>query len=198
MIVDPVDMSCDHPCVVVFFGMTASGKSYLAGKWSRDNNFTYLNSDVIRKQLAGLEPESRQLEPVGGGIYSPEFSRKTYEAMLGRAYRALVGKGEKVVVLDGSYSNVDERKRVCEMFAERCRLLFVHCYCSEEVARRRMELRKTDNHAVSDGRLLIYKHQQEHFGMPDELNRQQLLSLDTDATLVELIDKVEAKLEEFC
>lgn len=185
-------------CVVVFFGMTASGKSYLAGGWTRDRNITYLNSDIIRKQLAGLQPEKRQLEPIGGGIYSAEFSRKTYDAMLNQAYRASVEKRETIVVVDGSYGDGAERRRVLEMFSSKRRVLFVHCYCSEAIALQRMAIRKTDNHAVSDGRLLIYKHQQEHFVMPDELSPKQLLSLDTDATLDDLIGEVENKLKEIC
>jgi len=39
----------------VFFGMVATGKSYLAKAWAERLGGLYLNSDVVRKELAGLK-----------------------------------------------------------------------------------------------------------------------------------------------
>jgi len=68
--------------VLVFFGMIATGKSYLAAAWAKRHGCSYYNSDRVRKELAGLVPESRQGVAVDQGIYSRDFSRKTYDRLL--------------------------------------------------------------------------------------------------------------------
>lgn len=183
-----------HGCVVVFFGMVASGKSYLAKAWASQRQAVYCNSDVIRKEIAGLVPESRQLEPVGQGIYSSEFSRKTYDAMIEKAQSACLGNDDALVVLDGSYQKEEERQRLVEHLPDGCRVIFIYCYCSEKVTLERLAIRSADSLAVSDGRLLIYQYQQEHFQLPYELGDEQLLRLDTNASITYLIEKVDGKI----
>ena len=41
---------------ILFFGLIASGKSTLAKAWAEQKNIPYYNSDVVRKELAGLSP----------------------------------------------------------------------------------------------------------------------------------------------
>ena len=71
--------------LLVFFGMIATGKSYLASAWAKQYDLPYYNSDRVRKELAGLPPETGQQEEVDKGIYTPEFSRRTYDALIEHA-----------------------------------------------------------------------------------------------------------------
>lgn len=173
--------------VLVFFGMIATGKSYLAAAWARKHGCAYYNSDRVRKELAGLVPESRQAAAVDQGIYSREFSRRTYDQLLILAERDLEAKTGACVVLDGSYQARSERQRVQGRLAAKARVLFVHCICAEEVMRKRMEQRQQDPQAVSDGRWEVYLQQKAKFEMPSELRLEQLLTIDTNQTLDALL-----------
>ena len=78
-----------RPEVWVFFGLIASGKSYLAEAWADRHGFAHYNSDQIRKELAGASSVSGRGEAPNQGIYTPEFSRRTYDELLQRAGVAL-------------------------------------------------------------------------------------------------------------
>lgn len=177
--------------VVVFFGMIATGKSYLAAAWASRHGCSYYNSDRVRKGLAGLAPESRQAAGVDLGIYSHEFSRRTYDQLLILAEQDLDAAPGGCVVLDGSYQARCERERVQERLAPKARVLFVHCVCPEEVMRERMEQRRHDPQAVSDGRWEIYLQQKKRFEMPCEIGPEQLLTMDTDQARDALLDSLD-------
>ncbi|MDD3814651.1 MAG: AAA family ATPase [Desulfocapsaceae bacterium] len=177
--------------VVVFFGMIATGKSYLAEAWAGKHACGYYNSDRVRKEIAGLAPESRQSDPVDQGIYSHEFSRKTYDQLLTLAEQDLNAGPGTCVVLDGSYQSRYERELVQEKLAPKANVLFVHCICPEEVMRERMKQRQNDPQAVSDGRWEIYQQQKMRFEMPSELSPKQLLIIDTNQTLDALLGLLE-------
>lgn len=173
--------------VLVFFGMIATGKSYLAAAWAKHHGCSYYNSDRVRKGLAGLVPENRQAAGVEQGIYSRQFSRKTYDQLLILAEQDLATSPGVCVVLDGSYQARSERQRLQERLASKARVLFVHCLCPEEVMRERMEQRQHDPQAVSDGRWEIYLQQKLGFEMPGELGPEQLLTIDTNQGLDALL-----------
>lgn len=180
--------------VLVFFGMIATGKSYLAAAWAKRHGCSYYNSDRVRKELAGLVPESRQGVAVDQGIYSRDFSRKTYDRLLLLAEKDLEEISGACVVLDGSYQVRDERERVRERFRHKAGIVFVHCVCPEDVMRVRMEQRQRDPQAVSDGRWEIYLQQKGRFEMPDELDPDQLVTINTDKELDELLLDLDTKM----
>ncbi|HSH12939.1 MAG TPA: ATP-binding protein, partial [Desulfurivibrionaceae bacterium] len=137
--------------VWVFFGLIASGKSYLAEAWAARHGFCHLNSDRIRKELAGAASVSGRGAPPDQGIYTPEFSRRTYDEMLTRAGAALAAG--QPVLLDASYQSRAERDRVRAWAAGLpVQVHFVQCICPEEEVKRRLSLRAADPHACSDGR----------------------------------------------
>jgi len=177
----------------VFFGLIATGKSTLAAAWALRHKFPYYNSDRIRKQIAGLHPEARQKESCDQGIYSREFSQKTYTALLDRAKEEL-GRSSKAV-LDASYQERQERSRVREL-ADRMggRVYFILCTCSEEEMKKRMEARARDPKAVSDGRWEIYLKQKQRFEQPTELAANELITINTEAPVADLLEQLERML----
>jgi len=174
--------------LVVFFGMVATGKSYLASAWARQHDLPYYNSDRVRKELAGLSPTVEQPEKVGQGIYTPAFSRRTYDALIERAAQHFDTDKQACVVLDGSYQSLEERDLLRKRFANQARLVFVHCFCAENVIRKRLEIRASDPDAVSDGSWEIYLSQKKCFQPVTEA--EQVIELDTDAPIEDLLRKV--------
>lgn len=179
-----------QPKLFVFFGLIASGKSTLAQAWAARHGMTYYNSDVVRKGLAGLSPSSNQKEAVDQGIYSKEFSQKTYTALLENAENDL--KKGRAVVVDASYQNRPERDRLRELAGHlNVPVFFILCECAEEVMKQRMEMRSLDPDAVSDGRWEIYLQQKKRFELPDELDPSRFFRINTDMPVNDALDKLE-------
>lgn len=177
------------PKLYVFFGLIASGKSTLAEAWAATVGARYHNSDRVRKELAGLAAHTPQRDAFNGGIYSAEFSRKTYDALLDRAEADIVAGHS--VVLDGSYQAKDERWRL-KLLAQRhtITILFVLCLCPEPLMKERMARRAQDPTAVSDGRWEIYLQQKARFAMPDELPVAELITVETNAPVASLVQQL--------
>jgi uncharacterized protein len=178
------------PAIYVFFGFTATGKSLLGKAWAGLHHLAYFNTDLTRKELAGVPATSRQPKGLQQGIYSPALSRRTYDALLAKAEQALpAGQG---VVLDGSYIKREERLRVRDLaHRHNFPVYFVLCTCSESILRERLSLRASDPAAVSDGRWEIYLHQKESFEPPTELRAGELIEIDTTAPVTQLLEQLE-------
>jgi len=176
--------------VVVFFGLSGSGKSYLASRWAARRGYSYYNSDEVRKDLAGEEPSSRHHVPFNEGLYSVEMTRRTYREMLDRALASSAGADVEGVVLDGAFGSVEQRQAVIDRFGGRAQIFFILCSCPESVSRKRFELRSQDEQAVSDGRWEIFVQQREKFEPPDELTPQQIKYIDTEAEPEKLLQEL--------
>jgi len=181
------------PSLFAFFGLIASGKSTLAQAFAEKNGMGYHNSDVVRKELAGLKAKDGREAGFAQGIYSREFTEKTYSALLERAENDL--RSGVSTVLDASYQDRHERERVRKL-AEKLAvpLYFVLCICPEEEMKRRMEIRARDPKAVSDGRWEIYLKQKERFRPPEELPPGTLLTMETLGPVPELVLRLEGML----
>lgn len=182
-------MPATRPVLFVFMGLIASGKSSLAQALAKNYGLAAYNSDVVRKELAGLNKTDKAGTSFDGGIYTPEFSRRTYDELLQRA-AADLAQGRSVI-LDASYHKAAERRKVLEFCqSQPMEYLFILCRASEEETRRRLALRARDPKAVSDGTLAIYQKQQELFEYPDEVAADHLIDLLTDRPINELLTAV--------
>lgn len=181
------------PALYIFFGLIASGKSTLAALFAKTHDYPYYNTDRVRKELAGLAANARRPDGMGQGIYTPEFTAKTYQALLDRAERD-VEQGCSAVVLDGSYSKRSDRKKVLDLARSlAAEPLFILCTCSDEEVRRRLALRAQDKEAVSDGRWDIFVQQKKNFQLPDDLEPEQIFHIETN----EVPEQLMASLERF-
>ncbi len=96
-----------HGIMVIMSGLTGSGKSTVAERLGSLLAGTVVSSDVVRKQLAGLTTATHRYEPFGQGIYTPEWTRRTYDEMLRQAQPVLASGG--CVILDASFLRSRER-----------------------------------------------------------------------------------------
>lgn len=182
------------PRLYIFFGLIASGKSTLAEAWAKAIGANYYNSDRIRKELAGLAVNAPQQESFNAGIYTSEFSKKTYDALLNRAEADL--SHNRTVVVDGSYQAKSERSRLLDVVRQQdTTALFVLCRCPEELMKERMAQRALDPMAVSDGRWEIYLQQKARFEQPDELTTTEIIAIDTSAPVATLLNRLGAMIE---
>lgn len=94
--------------LVLVGGPPASGKSTLARSLGTSTGWVVLRSDVVRKELAGLAPSAHGSVLVDSGIYSRQWSERTYRELLARASRHLA-MGESVII-DASFGDAATRR----------------------------------------------------------------------------------------
>ena len=82
--------------LVLIGGLPGTGKSALAGTLAGQLGFTVLNSDRIRKELAGVPAEQKSPAAYGAGIYDRSWTERTYQELLHRAAE-LLSRGESVI-----------------------------------------------------------------------------------------------------
>ncbi|WP_373302340.1 bifunctional aminoglycoside phosphotransferase/ATP-binding protein [Streptomyces flaveus] len=121
-------------------GLPGSGKSTLSGALADRLGVTLLSSDRLRKELAGIPAEQPAAAAYGEGLYSPEWTNKTYAALLDRA-STLLSQGESVV-LDATWHDAAQREAALSM-AERtyADLVALHCHVPDEVTTTRLATR---------------------------------------------------------
>lgn len=164
----------------VFFGLIASGKSTLSDLFAASHELACYNTDRVRKELAGMVATERRADDMGQGIYTPAFTRKTYQALLDRARRDFE-LGAVGVVLDGSYSTRIERQNVQNLARELdVSALFILCTCSDDEVKKRLVKRAEDPKSVSDGRWEIYIKQKVAFEYPSELEAEIFMEMNTE------------------
>ena len=126
--------------LVLVGGLPGTGKSELAGTVAGRLGFAVLNSDRIRKELAGLPAETSARAPYGSGIYTAEWTERTYAELLHRAV-VLLGHGESVVA-DASFISAQQRAAAAAAAAGvSVDLMQLRCSASRELAARRMSAR---------------------------------------------------------
>lgn len=184
------------PTVALVGGLMGVGKSTLARHMAHELGWTLLSSDAIRKELAGVAAAQPQAAPYNQGIYTPEWSARTYQAMLEKAASCLA-EGRSVI-LDASFSRRADRQAAGALArSQYVRAWFIECVCPRDVTvarllarwRRKQEASATPSGAfpaeLSDGRPEIYDAQAAAWQPFDPVAEPALthLRVDTDASV---------------
>lgn len=173
-----------QPFIAIVSGLTGSGKSTLARQLSERTGVPTINSDVVRKALAGKT--GGQAAPYSQGIYSPAMTAKTYTTMAHQAEQLIVGG--RGVILDGTFVKRSQRDKIRSLaHRHQIPLLAIHCMVSDEITQERLAHRASEGKDVSDGRWEVYVQQKDGFEALDDIPGAERLELDTDAALDTLV-----------
>ncbi|WP_322500293.1 AAA family ATPase [Streptomyces rochei] len=121
-------------------GLPGSGKSTLSGALADRLGAVLLSSDRLRKEMAGLSAQQSAAAHYGEGLYTPEWTARTYAELLDRA-AALMARGESVV-LDATWIDAAQReaaRRTAEIAG--ADLVALHCHVPGDVAAARLSTR---------------------------------------------------------
>ncbi len=164
-----------RPRLVLLTGLMGTGKTRQAEELGRRAGVRVWHSDVVRKRLAGLDPAEDRRVPFGTDIYSPEWSEKTYDALIEEARKELALGNS--VILDASWSRAQQRARARRAAEEREALFAViECTASDEALS--VRLTKPDR-PITDGRLELLDDQRSAYEPPSNDEAELLLRVDT-------------------
>ncbi len=180
------------PALFITVGLVGCGKSTLAGALAGRLGLAVISSDVTRKRLADVPPTEHHFDEFNSGIYSSDFTRRTYDAMLQRAGE-LLSKGVSVV-LDASFIKSAERLRAKALAGEKgARFLVLECRLGDDLTRLRLAERLKKG-SVSDGRWEIYLAQKKTFEPVAEITEANRVIIDSSEPLEKsirlVVDKV--------
>ena len=172
------------PFLVLICGFSGSGKSTLARALGERLGLAVINSDVVRKMIAG--ETGRHAVALNQGIYSPAMTDKTYARMARDAERQiLLGRG---AILDATFGRKGQCEKIVALAAKhKVPILVIHCSTSEATTERRLRLREAQGTDVSDGRWEIYLAQKATYEPLDEFASERVLELETDMPLEHLV-----------
>ncbi len=175
------------PKVLVFMGLSCTGKTYLAERMAQRYPVVYLSSDVERKRFLGLDPERHYYAEFERGIYSPEVSDKTYEILAEKA-RIEVSYGRDVII-DATFRKKKWRDMLFSALKDiPCELFFIWCVAEDEVVKERFAKRATER-TSSDALFETYLHQKKTFEPPVDVPK--LLKIDTSSEDSLLLKQIE-------
>lgn len=144
---------------VLMMGLMGAGKSFMARKLGGATGWLQINSDAVRKQLHGMAREQRSYDAWGQGLYGPEATESTYQALL-EVVEGRLSMGASVIV-DASFADAARRRAFAELAGRHgAVLLAVEVKAADGVVRARLERRQAKAGTVSDGRWELYRRQQ--------------------------------------
>jgi len=169
------------PLLFITVGLVGSGKTTVSNALAKRLGLTVISSDAVRKQLANIPLTERHFNEIDSGLYSAEFSKKTYDKVLEEA-RRILNRGEHII-LDATFIHSDDRlkaKKLAEEFGTD--LVVVECRLDETIVKERLAQRLKGN-SISDGRWEIYEPQKQKFEAVVSEETGQYFVVDTGKPL---------------
>lgn len=120
-----------RPLLIAIGGMIGSGKTSLAKQLGEKLGLPVLNSDRVRKDLAGSKPRS----------YTPAFTKKTYSTLLSQGERLL--DQQNGVILDATFAPPGVRQKLVALSKrKKADLHFIELTASPKTLLKRLQARK--------------------------------------------------------
>lgn len=175
------------PTLFITCGAMGVGKSTLSRALALAVRGTQLRSDIVRKELFGLDPHQHRPEGFGEGLYDPAHSRQAYERLLQLAGSELAA-GHSVIV-DAAFADREERQRFRQLAsAAGLPFLLLYLQCDEELTRQRLTYRWHEGIDPSDGRPEILQQHLRSFTRPTA--EERATTVDSSLECQENIQKI--------
>lgn len=180
------------PTLFITCGTMGCGKSTLADQLAFELGLATFNSDIVRKQLAGLLPGSEVQTSFGKGLYSAEMSQRTYRQLEHLADTELAS-GQSVLI-DAGFGTADSRAEFARLAASHNASFFIlFVQCDQDEQRRRLLERTYQGVSVSDGRVELLDQQKSVFKPPDD-SEGEIIPISTNGTSEQALDSIYMRL----
>jgi uncharacterized protein len=151
------------PTLLIMHGASGSGKSWLSEQLVGLLPAVRIRSDVERKRLAGIDPDTVNAkdaseQPVGQGLYRSEFSHRTYARLLDGTEACLQGGVSTIV--DAAFLDVVDRRLFFDLAARlNIQYLIVSCSAEPAVLAARIATRQSQHADASDANRAVLAKQ---------------------------------------
>jgi aminoglycoside phosphotransferase family enzyme/predicted kinase len=177
-----------RPTLWVMSGLPASGKSVTAEELSKAFGIKVFRSDVIRKELFGLEPSAEATVPFEEGVYSKTATALTYGKLLLLAQDE-IEKGFSLI-LDATYGSRRHRAEVLRLARDMdVNVIFVECVCGEALIKERLRARGGAP-STSDARLFHIRKIEAGFDVLDEIPDEMHIIVNTEESLEQNMQQI--------
>jgi hypothetical protein len=180
-------LMAQQPMLLLMFGLSGSGKTWLAERLAPPLDAVHIRSDVERKRLAGLAQGQRTRSDLEQGLYSPGMSAHAYQRLLACADEALAGGYTAIV--DAAFHRRGDRAdflALARRHGAAARL--IHCRAPRTALQARLEARARAGTDASEADLPVLEWQ--------EANCERLLEsegfdvVDADTTSSDVVRDV--------
>ena len=179
----------NHLLLVVTGGWIGTGKSTIARALAEALGWEWLRTDVLRKELAQVSPLEHRFEEFHQGVYSPDFSQKTYQNLFERARNHL--ESGKSVILDASFKKQADRQMARDLARNtQADFLLIECQCSDEEIKRRLARRAWEKSEPSDGRWELLAEQKKDYDPVEGFDPDLIIFLNTERPLEECLAQI--------
>jgi aminoglycoside phosphotransferase family enzyme/predicted kinase len=177
-----------RPSLLITTGVTGTGKTTAAEVISKRTGVFVISSDVVRKQLAGIPLTERRLDSYDAGIYSEDFTRRTYDTILKQA-KDLLSSGDSVI-LDATFMRKSDRLKARELADEVRADYFVLVFRGTREAIEGRLAERSSSPSVSDGRVEILGPQMTQFEQVDEVPGFMRVDFDVSRRMEDNVDEL--------
>jgi aminoglycoside phosphotransferase family enzyme/predicted kinase len=184
-----------RPLLLFTTGLIASGKSTVADGIATALDLDLFSSDRVRKEMAGITPETCQRAAYGANLYSAAATQRTYDALADLARQAL-GQGDSVI-LDASFAKRTERQRMAALAQEmRAQCCVLECWAPEATLRARLRARERLPTSISDAREEILDQFQRDYEPVQADEGTSCVRLDTTQGVEQCVQQALATIQE--
>lgn len=179
-----------RPALVLVAGLPGTGKSRLAADLETRADMTWIRADIVRKELAGIDPHASGHDAIEAGIYTHAWNDRTYGECLARAERVIEAGGRAIV--DASFK--EERRRsefVAHAQSLGARVRILCCVASPDAIRTRLAER---THDPSDADWHIYEHAVRTWDPYGDATRPWVTDIDTQGPHDDTVEHALAQL----
>jgi uncharacterized protein len=174
-------MNRPRPTLFIMHGVSGSGKSWLSERLAGKLGAVRMRSDVERKRLAGTGSSVLDETDFEQGIYSPQFTQRTYARLIECAASCLDGGVDTIV--DAAFLNAADRRLFHELAARQgVPLLILSCEATRDVLTRRIAERRKLRADPSEAGAEVLARQMQHFTPFDADELRHVIAIDTART----------------
>ncbi|HEY6645110.1 AAA family ATPase [Povalibacter sp.] len=165
--------------LILMHGVSGSGKSWLSARLVPQLAAVRIRSDLERKRLAGIPAAQTAAAPIRQGIYSPQFSHRTYNRLADCAETCL--RAGLTVIVDAAFLDAAAREQfrvLARRLAAQC--VIVSCEADPITLANRV-LERHGHNDPSDARLPVLDAQLREIGPFAREEQPDVVAVDTTA-----------------
>jgi hypothetical protein len=157
----------DHPCMVLMYGFSASGKTHTSGKLITAMPAIRVRSDLERKRLHGQPRHQHSRSGIKTGLYSGTATQQTYMT-LARYCETGLRAGFNMIA-DATFLNQEWRSRFLDLALRLgAQATIMECSAPLETLKARIRQRAAEGLDESDADLAVLEYQLTHFDPLDD------------------------------